>query len=134
MSRALLARSTSEGLRIAGITAPVDVDSLFPPPGDSSPPKPSLGSSVSFTPGARAQLPAVLGGSAARGAFDLDASGIAATMALVRASPSRKDLSSSLIAEDLGFATPRYPDGPAGLAAGRSPQRLAALRSSISPK
>ncbi len=55
-------------------------------------------------------------------------------MALVRASPSRKDLSSSLIAEDLGFATPRYPDGAAALAAGRSPQCLAALRSSSSPK
>ena len=31
VSCALLARSTSEGLRIAGITAPVDVDSLYPP-------------------------------------------------------------------------------------------------------
>jgi hypothetical protein len=109
LPRALLARSTSEGLRIAGVTAPVDVDPLYPPAGNSPRPKPFLGSSVTFTPGAHAQLPAVLGGSAARSAFDLDASGLAATLALVRAHPPRQDLSSSLIAEDLGFALPVAP-------------------------
>ena len=83
VSRSLLGRATSEGLRIAGVTSLVDVPSLYPPPSDQPLPKPTLGSSVAFSPGARGQLPAVLGGSAARSSFDLDTSGIAATMAPV---------------------------------------------------
>ena len=95
----LLAHSTPERLRIAGITAPVDVESLFPPTGAPSRPIPSLGSSVSFTPGARAQLPAMLGGSSEPESLLARSTSEGLRIAGITAPVDVDDLSSSLFAE-----------------------------------
>ena len=107
---------------MAGVVFPRSTSNAL---GGASPTRTTIGSSVSFSPDAKSHLPEILGGLAARGDFDLDPASLAATIALVQASPSRKDLSQSMIREDLGFKTPgvALTGGPV---AGRSPQKVAA--------
>ena len=122
VSRPALRRVTEEGLRMAGVFAPAPASA-----GAHS----FIGASVHFSPGAKEHLPEILGGHAARGDFDVDPVTIAATIALVQASPSRKDLSRTMIREDLGFKTPAFAatiGRELGPLAGRSPQKVAAGR------
>ena len=134
VGRPVLRRVTEEGLRMAGVVFPRSPTTGL---GGANPTRTTIGSSVSFSPGAKSHLPEILGGLAARGDFDLDPASLAATIALVQASPSRKDLSQSMIREDLGFKTPGFAL-TGGAVAGRSPQKVAAagrdLRSRKQPE
>ena len=134
VSAARIRHSTAEHLLLAGIAEPLPHTTAPPstPLAAASPACP-LGASVTFSPTSRRLLPTILGGDASRGAFDLDPVMLDATVTLVSASPSRVNLTQTMIRDDLGFATPRFPT-PGINVTGRSPQRVAQMRLSSPPK